>query len=456
MPGVGKKTILIVEDQDLIAEVEKKSLENYGYTVITANTGERALAILNEGPSIDLILMDITLGDGPDGPEIAEMILKVHDIPLIFLSSHTNPEVVERTESITSYGYVVKKSGITVLDASMKMAFKLFEANRKTREAKDKLEATLNALPDLLLEVGSDGGIFDCHSPRTAGSFQADTDLIGKNIAEIHTPDVTSAIFDAMREAEGKGFSVGSQFESAVPSGRRWFAISVSRKPDVSRIPHFIILERDITEGKRSEAALEAAFKENRALLMELQHRVKNSFNMIKAMVELAAGAQASAEAKAALLEIDVRITCISELYSLLYSSGTFTEVRLDEYCLRIAPPLAGLAGNISIVTDMDAMVIPAKMAAPIGLIVTELITNAVKYAYQDNRKGTITVALKKRGGGAVLRVHDDGIGLPDGFDLSSDVGVGLTLVQGLAEQIGAAFRMESDEKGTSCILEFR
>ncbi len=163
-----QKTILLVEDEAIIALGQKMFLEKYGYKVLTINTGEKAVEIMqanaeaelallpdskrdplekigyrvvladtaekavevfSRDDSIDLVLMDIDLGPGMDGTKAAEIILKRREIPILFLSSHTEPEIVAKTEKITSYGYVVKNSSITVLDASIKMAFKLFKAN---------------------------------------------------------------------------------------------------------------------------------------------------------------------------------------------------------------------------------------------------------------------------------------------------------------------------------------
>jgi PAS domain S-box-containing protein len=126
-----QKTILLVEDEVLIAMVEKTDLEEFGYNVITAHSGKDAIEIFRRHDAVDLVLMDINLGNGIDGTEAATSILNERESPVVFLSSHTEPEIVEKTEKITSYGYVVKNSGKTVLDASIKMAFKLFEANRK-------------------------------------------------------------------------------------------------------------------------------------------------------------------------------------------------------------------------------------------------------------------------------------------------------------------------------------
>lgn len=133
------KTILLVEDEPAIAMVGTKVLEKFGYKVICANNGDKAVTIALSRPDIDLILMDIDLSTGMDGTQTAEIILKDRDIPVLFLSSHTETEIVEKTEKITSYGYVVKGSSDTVLDASIKMALKLFEAKLNEKRNQESL-----------------------------------------------------------------------------------------------------------------------------------------------------------------------------------------------------------------------------------------------------------------------------------------------------------------------------
>ncbi|THB67589.1 MAG: response regulator [Spirochaetaceae bacterium] len=123
-------SILLVEDDPITLIVTKKELEAYGYSIISSPNGEDAVQKIKNENSIELILMDIDLGAGMDGTEAAQEILTFRNIPIVFLSSHTEREIVEKTEKISSYGYVVKNSGVTVLDASIKMAFKLFSAKR--------------------------------------------------------------------------------------------------------------------------------------------------------------------------------------------------------------------------------------------------------------------------------------------------------------------------------------
>ncbi len=139
-----QKTILLVEDEVFIALEQANTLEDRGYAVIMVNSGEQALQAVQADPGIDLILMDIDLGRGTDGTEAAELILKERDVPVVFLSSHTEPEIVEKTEKITSYGYVVKGTGATVLLASISMAFKLHRAHMEIRGREEEMNS-LNA-----------------------------------------------------------------------------------------------------------------------------------------------------------------------------------------------------------------------------------------------------------------------------------------------------------------------
>ncbi|HAK44998.1 MAG TPA: hypothetical protein DCO79_03635 [Spirochaeta sp.] len=150
MGNKNMKTILLVEDEAVDAMNTSLSLENYGYDVITAVDAGEAFVSVRER-QIDLILMDIDLGTGKiDGVETASEILKECDIPVIFLSSHTEPEIVEKTEKIISYGFLVKGTSITVIDTSIKTALKLFKFKTERRQTESDLEKTRMMLDDVL------------------------------------------------------------------------------------------------------------------------------------------------------------------------------------------------------------------------------------------------------------------------------------------------------------------
>ena len=577
-----KKNLLLVEDEAVIAMMEKRQLQKYGYNVITVLTGEKAIQSIDEGQLVDLILMDINLGTGMDGTETASMILRTRDIPVIFLSSHTEPEVVERTENISSYGYVVKSSSITVLDASIKMAFKLFEANTTIRQSDEKQRVMISNITDVLGIVDADGTI-RYHSPNIErlfgwnslelagtkvwfafhpedlggirgeyavllgghnsarsvecryrckdGSYKT-VDLTVMNLIDdpiIHgfllnfhdvshrksaeeallasetryrrlfeaaqdgimildaesgrIVDVNPFLIDMMGYAkdqfiEKKIWEIGF-FKDVIANQDNFRELQEreyvryenlpletahGKNLDVEFISNVYIVDgqkviqcnvREITERVRSEIALGEIHREKEELFHELQHRVKNSFALISGMIGLALGEAASPETAVALSEVDVRVRSVAELYSLLYASGSFKEVRLDEYCAKLARAMLGLSDNIALVTEMEPITVSAKQAAPIGLIVTELVTNVQKYAFPSGRKGRVTLSLRRVPSGVLLEVRDDGVGTAADSGPNGSAGFGLKLVQDLTRQIGGSFAMRRLEGGTSCALDF-
>ncbi|MEJ2628165.1 MAG: response regulator, partial [bacterium] len=124
-----EKTILLVDDEAIICQDQAIILRRGGYNVITALSGKAAVDEFKNGNKIDLILMDIDLGKGMDGTQAAEIILHDNNIPLIFLSGHTEMAIIKKTEKITSYGFVLKGSGENVLLTAIKMAFRLHFSN---------------------------------------------------------------------------------------------------------------------------------------------------------------------------------------------------------------------------------------------------------------------------------------------------------------------------------------
>ena len=141
MSYCGVRLILLVEDEAIIAMEEAMILRSEGYEVVQAYSGEEAVLIAGRrNASIDMILMDIDLGSGIDGTEAARQILEFCDIPIVFLSSHTEKEVVDKTEKITSYGYIVKNFPPIILNTSIKMAHKLFLEKKRVKESNDALE----------------------------------------------------------------------------------------------------------------------------------------------------------------------------------------------------------------------------------------------------------------------------------------------------------------------------
>ena len=158
------KTILIVEDEAIIALAQAETIKQFGYEVVTVDSGEQAVELAGKNEAISLILMDINLGKGIDGPEAAQQILAKRNIPIVFLTSHAEREMVEKVRGITRYGYIIKNSGNFVLQSSIEMAFELFEAHQKSRENEERYRLLADNASDTIWMMGLDC-IFTYHSP---------------------------------------------------------------------------------------------------------------------------------------------------------------------------------------------------------------------------------------------------------------------------------------------------
>ena len=265
MSNSKQKLILLVEDEAIIAITERKLLEKEGYRVVIASSGEKAIDIVySKKEPVDLILMDIDLGSGMDGTDTAVKILKEHNIPVLFLSSHTEKEVVNKTENITSYGYVVKNSGITVLDASIKMAFKLFNANsdlitkeKKLKENEEKFRMLYEQSALSISYYTPDGKIISFNDRALERLHLQIENLAGKSIYDIYPANYADT---CMRRIEQLISSNGiAEYEDYVDlSGiKGWYTNTFSKTFDENNsIIGIQIVSHNITDKKLAEEAL--------------------------------------------------------------------------------------------------------------------------------------------------------------------------------------------------------
>lgn len=235
-----------------------------------------------------------------------------------------------------------------------------------------------------------------------------------------------------------------------------WARLEATTALDAADAPVRRLVISNITERKRNEDALQKAVREKTGLLQELQHRAKNSFALIVSLIELMRSADRGGETQAALAAISARVRAMSTLYDLLHATDAGTETRLDHYLARVLSATADAhpIGHLQFQQTYEPITLPVKTAAPLGLILTEWLTNAFKYAFPDGRPGTITVSLNRTATGARLEFADDGVGLPAGLDVATTQSLGLRLVQILVNQITGHFHLERTT-GTRYVVEF-
>jgi PAS domain S-box-containing protein len=486
MKSVNKKMILLVEDQCLISMAEKMALEEHGYDVLTARSGEDAIELVKVNDDLDLILMDINLGSGMDGTITAETILAIKDIPIVFLSSHTETVIVEKAERIASYGYVVKDSGIAVLDTSIKMAFKLFDANEKTKSINSKLEATLDVFPpDIskrknmeealtisekryrrLFETAKDGIlILDAETGKIVDANPFLVEMLGyskeqfieKAIWEIGVFKDIVANKENFSELQQKEYVRYEDLPLETADGA---TVEVEFISNVYLVENQKVIQcniRNITDRKIAEELIHTLLAEKELILREVHHRIKNNMATISGILSLQAETIAVPAAKTALEDAVSRIQSMMVLYTKLYQSSGFKALSLLNYLPALIDEIMANFPNgesVRVAKIIDDFSLDARILQPLGIIINELLTNIMKYAFAGRAVGMITVSALSRGDRAIICVEDDGNGMPAPIDFAHSPGFGLMLVNMLTRQIKGTIRIER-ERGTKIVLEF-
>jgi PAS domain S-box-containing protein len=201
-----------------------------------------------------------------------------------------------------------------------------------------------------------------------------------------------------------------------------------------------------------------AALKEREVLLQEVHHRVKNNLQVISSLISMQARSLPKDASREALQECQTRVQAIALIHEKLYQSRDYAQVPFAEYARSLVSTVFEATGvapdRVSLVLATEDVALAVDKAIPCGLILNELVTNALKHAFPDGRHGTIRVELGQLPDGTLhLEVSDAGVGLPADLDLEQSPSLGLHLVRMLARQLGATLRIER-EGGTRFHLD--
>lgn len=211
----------------------------------------------------------------------------------------------------------------------------------------------------------------------------------------------------------------------------------------------FTVILRDVTERMLIEERIRASLREKEALLKEIHHRVKNNLQVVSSLLGLQSRVVTDPEMRRMFQESQDRIHSMALLHESLYQSHNLSQIDFPEYIRQLAAHLFhsyGVAAErIHLRTDLDSLSLHLDAAVPCGLIINELISNSLKYAFPDGREGEIRIELHDHADGmARLIVADNGVGLKADVDWVNTRSLGLRLVRTLAEQLGAKIEVHS------------
>jgi len=205
---------------------------------------------------------------------------------------------------------------------------------------------------------------------------------------------------------------------------------------------------RDVTERQEGEYKLRQALSEKETLLREVHHRVKNNMQIISSMLNLQDSEQSDSHLTDAINDAQGRIRAMALVHEELYRTGDFSSIPFRDYANSLAASYSYRMEDrfIQVTVEETNIALTMDLAIPCGLIINELMTNCIKYAFASIKNPEIHIALTVMDPGLELSVADNGAGLPNDFDPSTNSHLGLKLVSSLATQIGGELRCENRE----------
>jgi PAS domain S-box-containing protein len=198
----------------------------------------------------------------------------------------------------------------------------------------------------------------------------------------------------------------------------------------------------DISDRKQKEESIQAALNEKDVLLGEIHHRVKNNLQIVCSLLDLQSARIKDPAAAEMLRDSQNRVRTMALIHRTLYQSNDFARVDFANFLDSLAPTLVSSYGmgpsRVNLTIDAVEVLLPLNAAIPCGLVVNELISNALKHAFPQGRQGEISIRLAIEGDDTViLSVSDDGAGIPDHIDIAQADSLGLQLVSHLTDQLG-------------------
>jgi PAS domain S-box-containing protein len=237
---------------------------------------------------------------------------------------------------------------------------------------------------------------------------------------------------------------------------KRW--LSIGAEPiELDGKRHIVVAINDITERKQAEAALRSSLAEKESLLKEVHHRVKNNLQIITSLLNMQADSSKNEAVTSALEESKNRVRSMALIHEKLYRSQNLEYIQAADYVPELVGQLgSAFSGKVSGITfDVQAenVSFDINTAIPCGMIITELVSNALKYAFPNHAQGIIKVYMESKDGKTRLMVSDNGVGLPAEIDIRHPETLGLELVGILSHQLRAELEVIRQPGATFTIV---
>jgi PAS domain S-box-containing protein len=351
---------------------------------------------------------------------------------------------------------------LTIFLRAMKMSL---SRDRELTERERRLSAIFDAAQNVAFVTsdlrGKESRILD-FSPGAEGIFMYwKGEIVGEKLALLYPPEELDLLEEIHRKMKRKQVEYSGEITLVRKNGEKFPALlnMYPLRDEAGKVKAAVSVCIDITILKRAEAQIRASLLEKENLLREIHHRVKNNMQVVSALLVLQSKKTKDRKILEMFRDSEHRIKTMALIHEKLYQSRSFGNIDLAEYLTRLVQYLfrsyEERSAGVTLRMDVKDISLDIDTALPCSLIINELVSNSLKYAFPDGKGGKICIRVKKDEAGFLMEIGDDGVGLPPGLDLEKTETLGLRLVHGLAvNQLGGSLETGKG-KGTSFIIRF-
>ena len=333
-------------------------------------------------------------------------------------------------------------------------------------DSEEQVRTILAYAPSAIIALDMYGHITQWNTKATMIFGWEEEEVLGKLLYEVIAPERNHIRYEnsisSFRE-DGVGIPLNQTLEvKAVRRNQEEFPIALTVSQMILKgQKYFISFARDITKRRQTDERIKQSLREKEVLLKEIHHRVKNNMQVITSLLSLQASFLNDDEIKDAFRSSQYRINSMGMVHEMLYQSEDISKIDYGNYLERLIMGLIsamkGYDSGVELNLDVPNISLNVDTAVPLGLIVNEVVTNALKYGFPNQKEGVITVEITclelpfyK------LEIGDNGVGFEQDLDFKSSKSLGLMLIHKLATQLNGSIERLSDKKGTNYILYFQ
>ena len=337
----------------------------------------------------------------------------------------------------------------------------LKKAEKAIIVSEEKYRSIFETAPNLIISMDDNFNIVDCNNLIQNTLGYNEDEIIGKSMIEIIHSGCLIEAQEYFKKLSAKDCSYNNEYKLIKKDGTVIDVLinAAALKDDDKKYSRTICIIQDITEHNRAGEKIKASLKEKEILLKEIHHRVKNNLQVISSLLDLQSNYVDEEEALNVLQESQNRVKSMAMIHEMLYQSTDLASINFSNYIQNVVYDLFYVyttKSNIRPIIDVKQVFLNIETAIPCGLIISELVSNSLKYAFPGNNVGEIFVSCHSYDREFELIISDNGIGFPENLDFENiETSLGLRLVSMLVNQLEGSIKLDRTN-GTKFTIKFK